>query len=109
MPAPLCAAARQAGASQEEEPIQLRSDLVLVNVAATQSGVFASGLTQADFQVSEDGTPQEIAFFGAETLPFAVAILLDTSGSMEFKLQLARAAAARFMDRTRPEDRIAVY
>src|SRR5439155_21100517 len=80
-----------------------------VNVVATRQGGFVQGLSRGDFAVAEDDVPQEIAFFGAETTPFAVAILLDTSGSMEDKLPLARAAAARFMDRTRPEDRVAMY
>lgn len=95
--------------ADDDTTIVLRSDVVLVNVAATKGGAFVPGLTQSDFTVSEDGKPQEIAFFGAESTPFAVAILLDTSGSMADKLSLARAAAARFADRTRTEDRVAVW
>jgi Ca-activated chloride channel homolog len=94
---------------EDESQIELRADLVVVNIAATGRDGFVTGLTRDDFQVFEDGKPQEIAFFGAEDLPFAAAILLDTSASMEFKLQLARAAAARFLDRTRAKDSVAVF
>jgi Ca-activated chloride channel family protein len=97
------------GGDDETPQIELRSDLVLVNVVATRGNGFAAGLARGDFAVAEDGTPQEIAFFGTHDTPFAAAILLDTSGSMEVKLSLARAAAARFMDQTRPKDRVAVY
>src|SRR5207248_7612164 len=34
------------------------------------------------------------------------AVLLDLSESMEFRFTLARTAAARFLDRMRPDDRI---
>lgn len=87
----------------------LENTSVLVNVVVTQGSKYAEGLSKADFAVSEDGTPQTIDYFGTEVTPFACAILLDTSGSMENKLRLARVAAARFMDRTRPEDSVALY
>jgi len=44
-----------------------------------------------------------------EETPFAAAILLDTSGSMESRLTLARAAALRFLEGLREEDVAAVY
>jgi VWFA-related protein len=89
--------------------VTLRNDTVLVNVVVTQGQNYAGGLTAADFAVTEDGAPQRIDNFFTEQTPFAAAILLDTSGSMEYKLRLARVAAARFMDRAKPEDRVAVY
>ena len=104
-------AAVSSGARQKETPpeITLGTEIVLVNVVASSGSGFASGLTSGDFAVTEDGVPQKIEFFGAERTPFAATILLDRSGSMERKLQLARVAAARFMDRARPDDRVAVY
>jgi Ca-activated chloride channel homolog len=96
-------------AAQDDGQIELRTDVVLVNVVAKRGNGFAVGLERRDFAISEDGTPQEVAFFGAETTPFAAAVLLDTSGSMERKLTVARAAVARFADRARRDDRLAVY
>lgn len=98
-----------AAAQDPDEPaVVLNTEVVLVNVAATRSDGFATGLTIADFAITEDGTPQTIEYFGAETTPFAAVVLLDVSGSMAFKFRLARVAAARFMDRARPEDRVCV-
>jgi Ca-activated chloride channel family protein len=97
------------GTAPDDGQIELRSDLVLVNVVVKRDKAFASGLTLSDFAVTEDGAPQKIAFFGAENTPFAAAVLLDTSGSMEQKLTVARAAVARFADRARRDDRLAVY
>ena len=97
------------GQDPDEPTVVLNTDVVLVNVVAMRKDGFASGLEQADFQVSENGVLQTIEFFGAESTPFSVAILLDTSGSMEFKFRLARVAAARFMDRVRPSDRVAMF
>jgi Ca-activated chloride channel family protein len=100
--------ARQA-ADEDGPRIELRTDLVLVNVVAKRGNAWAQSLARTDFSLAEDGVPQELAFFGAEETPFAAAILLDVSGSMEHRFSLARTAAARFLDRTRPEDQVAVY
>jgi len=94
---------------QDDDTIELRSDVVIVNVVARRQDAFATGFTRTDFVVTEDGKPQEIAFFGAESTPFAAAVLLDTSGSMENKLTIARAAVARFSDRTRRDDTLSVF
>ena len=52
---------------------------------------------------------QPIEIFSAEETPFAAVILLDTSGSMEERVSLARSAAIRFLDGLRPDDNVAIY
>ncbi|MXG60666.1 VWA domain-containing protein, partial [Escherichia coli] len=47
--------------------------------------------------------------FSYEETPFAVAILIDSSGSMEGREALARSAAIRFLDGLRGNDVAAVY
>jgi Ca-activated chloride channel homolog len=66
------------------------------------------GLTAADFTILEDGRPQKIAFFGTEEDPITVAILLDTSPSMESGQKLARARVllAPLIRGNLPEDEI---
>jgi len=66
------------------------------------------GLTASDFTILEDGRPQTIAFFGTEEDPITVAILLDTSPSMESGQKLARARAllAPLIRGNLPEDEI---
>ena len=74
-----------------------------------KNGKFVTGLKSGDFQISEDGVAQKIAAFSAEETPFAAAILLDTSGSMESRLTLGRSAAIRFLDGLREQDVASVY
>ena len=56
------------------------------------------------FNVYEDGQPQEIQFFNRSNLPIALSILLDTSASMEDKIQTAQEAAVGFVKRLRAQD-----
>lgn len=66
------------------------------------------GLTASDFTILEDGRPQRIAFFGSEEDPITLAVLLDTSPSMESGQKLARARAllAPLIRGNLPEDEI---
>src|ERR1044071_8687330 len=93
-----------------DDSVRLHSDLVVVNVVVTDAkGEYAHGLTSKDFAVSEDGAPQSLDSFLAEEAAFAAAILIDMSGSMEYKFSLVRAAAASFLDQIRENDQVAVY
>jgi VWFA-related protein len=81
-----------------------------MNASVTDaSGKAVRGLTQRQFRVFEDGVEQRIESFGTEETPFAAVILLDTSGSMESRVALARAAAITFLDGLRASDAAAIY
>ena len=56
-----------------------------------KKGDYVPGLTEADFTLLEDGRPQKIAFFGTHQQPVSLAILLDSSRSMDFGRKFARA------------------
>jgi Ca-activated chloride channel family protein len=95
---------------QDDDVVRVNTELVVLNATVIgQDGKFLRGLKAGDFHVFEDGVEQKIASFGAEETPFAAAILLDTSGSMESRLTLGRSAAIRFLDGLRDEDVAAVY
>lgn len=97
-------------AQNDDDPIKIDSSIVVLNAAVTDSGSKAvSGLLQKQFRVFEDGVEQEIVSFGTEETPFAAVILLDTSGSMEERVTLARAAAIQFIDGLRHDDNVAIY
>jgi len=99
-----------AGTQQGEDVVRVNTDLVVLNATVLdKDGTFVSGLKRGDFQVYEDGKEQRLANFSAEETPFAAAILLDISGSMESRLTLGRAAAIRFLEGLRDEDVAAVY
>jgi len=95
---------------QDDEIIRVNTDLVLVNVTIIDGqGKFVSGLKRTDFTVLENGQPQTVSSFSTEETPFAAAVLLDTSGSMEKRLSLGRSAAIRFLDGLRNEDVASIY
>jgi Ca-activated chloride channel family protein len=96
--------------SQDDEVISVNTDLVVLNVTATDAkGEYVHGLKRGDFKVFEDGREQQLTNFGVEETPFAAALLLDISGSMEGRVSLARSAAIRFLDGLREDDVAAVY
>lgn len=97
-------------AQDDDEIITVESSIVVLNASITDaSGKAVSGLQQKHFRVLEDGVEQEIKLFEAEQTPFAAVILLDTSGSMEQRVSLARSAAIRFLDGLRHSDNAAIY
>lgn len=101
---------QQKNTPESQEPLSLASNLVLLNVTVTdRHGNFAPELNKSDFTLLEDGAPQPIEYFGSESTPFAVAILLDVSGSMERMSRIATAAARNFADKLRGEDVMGVY
>jgi VWFA-related protein len=90
------------GQQQPPESSQtLKVQTNLVNVFATvrdkKNGIITD-LKQDDFKVYEDGIEQKIAFFSKEmNLPITLAILIDTSGSMQNILGAEQDAASRFV------------
>ncbi len=58
-----------------------------------------SGLNRGDFQVLEDGVPQEVTFFSDEKTnpPIYVGVLMDTSPSTAGKLAFSKEAAKNFI------------
>lgn len=98
---------------QDDDVVRVNTDLVVLNLTVTdKSGQYAQGLKASDFKVYEDGKevdPKLIASFSLQESPYASVVLLDSSGSMEERLSLARSAAIRFLDGLREEDVAAVY
>jgi len=80
-------------------------DVVSLNVTvADGSGRFVTNLDKDTFSVYEDGIKQQLTFFNRSNLPIALSVLLDTSASMEDKLQTAQDAAIGFIKKLRSQD-----
>ena len=79
-------------------------DLVSLNVSVSEGPRFVTDLQQEDFQVFEDGVKQDVTFFTRSNLPVALALLIDTSASMESRLATAQEAAVGFARRLRQQD-----
>ncbi len=91
--------------AQQQAP-KLRSgvELVSLNVSVTAEGKYVTDLEQDEFEVFEDGAKQNVTFFSRKQQPIALAILLDTSNSMEDKLKTAQEAAVGFAKRLTTDD-----
>ncbi|HLM61627.1 MAG TPA: VWA domain-containing protein [Pyrinomonadaceae bacterium] len=97
-------------AQDDDEVISVESSIVILNATITDAnGKPVLGLKQNQFRVLEDGIEQKVDFFEAEKTPFAAVILIDTSGSMEGSVSIARAAAINFLDGLRVDDMTAIY
>ena len=95
---------------QDEDVISIDSSVVIINATVSYHyGKPVDGLEKRQFEVFEDGEKQEIAFFETTETPFAAVILIDTSGSMEQRVSLARSASIKFLGGIRPEDNVAIY
>jgi Ca-activated chloride channel family protein len=81
-------------------------DVVSLNVTVTDTSTsrFVTDLDSSDFQVFEDGAKQELVFFSLTQQPISLAILLDTSASMEERMNIAQEAAIGFARQLRKED-----
>jgi Ca-activated chloride channel homolog len=106
--------AQQQGQEKKSDPvddtISVETNLVVLNVTISDlNDRYVPDLKAADFRILEDSKQQEILSFSFEETPFAAAILLDASESMEHKLTLGRAACTNFIDGIREGDTFAIY
>lgn len=94
-------------AGQEQVPT-FKSGVDVVNIFFTvrKGNTLVADLKKDAFQVFEDGKPQTIKFFSAETnLPLTMGILIDTSGSMQRVLAAEQELGGQFVRQTmRPKD-----
>jgi Ca-activated chloride channel homolog len=104
-PAPQDPQQPPAGRGQPSPQFKAGVELVSLNVTVTDpASHYVTDLAQSDFAVYEDGVKQDVTFFNRTNLPIALAVLLDTSASMDTKLPTAQEAAIGFARRLRPQD-----
>jgi Ca-activated chloride channel homolog len=98
-------AGRPPAASPQWPSFRAGVDVVSLNVTVTDpAGRFVTDLAPGQFSVFEDGAKQVVTFFDRTNLPVALALLLDTSASMEDRMATAQEAAIGFARRLRPQD-----
>jgi Ca-activated chloride channel homolog len=92
-------------AVQQQPPFRAGIELVSLNVSVSDAnGHYVTDLEQGDFSVFEDGMKQDVTFFTRTNLPIALALMMDTSASMDTKLPIAQEAAIGFAKRAREQD-----
>lgn len=85
-------------------------DPVELDVAVTDRGKAASNLTREDFEILEDGQPQQITSFETVGIPYSILIMVDRSGKSE-KTQWPKfilTSVDIFLRNLRGPDRLAV-
>jgi VWFA-related protein len=109
------ASAQQSASSPDNRPDQNRQDqdqeqsaaTLKVNVNVVQlffnvkdkRGALIPSLTKNDFQILEDGKPQTIKYFAAESnLPLTLGILIDSSGSQARVLDMEKQVGGEFLN-----------
>ena len=108
------AAAQQASTGNQAAPQEEPVETLKVNVEVVQlffnvkdkHGALIPSLTRTDFDVFEDGKPQTIKYFKAESdLPLTLGILIDSSGSQQRVLEMEKEVGGSFLDNIlRPKD-----
>jgi Ca-activated chloride channel family protein len=90
-----------------QQPPKLRSGVELVSLSVSVTGgdgKYVTSLEQGDFEIFEDGVKQTISFYSRKQQPIALAVLLDTSNSMEGRMSTAQEAAVGFAKRLQADD-----
>jgi len=82
--------------------------LVKVDAQVLADGRPVEDLRREDFIVRDMGTPQQIVYFGRDTEPLWVLLLLDVSGSMSRHLKQMAAAAQEALGAMKPADHVGV-
>jgi VWFA-related protein len=99
----------QQGETVEGDVVRVNTTLVTVPVSVRdRAGRYAPDLARGDFHIFEDGVEQQIAYFAAVDQPFTVALVIDTSGSTNFRLEDIQDAAIAFVNQLKPADRVLV-
>lgn len=97
----------------KQQPITLRSDLVVIPVRVLdREGRPVRGLKAGDFELFIEGKRQPIIFFSAEgeelSRPLALILLLDASGSIAATVHQQRSAVESLLHHLGPRTRLSV-
>jgi VWFA-related protein len=96
----------------EADVVRVETNLVICDVQVRdRSGRIVEGLTQNDFQVTEDGLPQNIEHFSLgsdQRVGRSIVLLIDYSGSQSPYIKSSVAAAKILVDQLGPKDIMAI-
>ncbi|HUI84026.1 MAG TPA: VWA domain-containing protein [Candidatus Binatia bacterium] len=87
------------------KPLKKEVDLVLVPVTITDPmNRLVTGLEKDNFQLTDNGQPQQIRHFSSEDAPISLGVIFDISGSMTDKIDKSRQAVVEFFRTANPQD-----
>ncbi|HEV2834809.1 MAG TPA: VWA domain-containing protein [Pyrinomonadaceae bacterium] len=89
----------------------IRTDTSLVTLPVTvldRTGRYVPLLRRENFRIFENGVEQKLAYFATTDSPFTVVLLIDTSGSTQFRLADIQDAAINFVSKLKDNDSVMV-
>jgi VWFA-related protein len=102
----VCSGLTAVGLAQQRSTFRAGVETVAVYATVTDShGTLVPDLSQADFEIREDGKLQPLTVFEAGVQPITIAVLLDESPSLAALASRIRAAADEFLRKLLPDDR----
>src|SRR3954468_24327381 len=105
----LFAAAAASALAAQGQRIRSGIELVSLNVTVTDgTGKYVTDLNEDEFEVYEDGAKQKLTFFSRTQQPISLALLLDTSASMDERMGIAQEAAIGFARQMHKDDQAEV-
>jgi VWFA-related protein len=89
----------QKSTDEPVETLKVRINVVqLFFNVKDKHGSLIPNLTKDDFEIHEDGTPQTVKYFAAESnLPLTLGILIDSSGSQRNVLEMEKEVGGAFL------------
>jgi VWFA-related protein len=92
-------AQRQTPPAQSTTTLRVSTEVVnVLTIVKDKKGRLIPDLNKSDFELTEDGVPQQIRYFSRETnTPLTLGILVDTSGSEQGMLGVEQQGAKAFV------------
>lgn len=99
----------------QRAPLIISAEVEVVSVPVLvfdKGGRFIPDLKKEDITILEDGVPQEIMYLsssmGADRIPLSIALVLDSSGSMEPSIDFLKESATFFTSKLEADDQALV-
>ena len=95
--------------TQAQPPFATKVEAVRVDVLVTENGQPVRGLTPADFEISDEGVPQQVDLLSFEQIPLNAILALDMSDSVAGeRLEHLRSAGRALLGQLKPDDQCAL-
>jgi Ca-activated chloride channel family protein len=92
-----------------QDPFRSGARTVAVYATVTDDrGRLVPDLTREDFEIYDNGKVQPITQFASDTQPITLVMMLDRSGSMKTQFRVVEEAAAEFVTRLVPGDKVRI-
>jgi Ca-activated chloride channel homolog len=97
------------GETVEGDVIRFDTSLVTVPVTVVDRyGRYVPLLNRENFKIFEDGVEQKLAYFATTDQPLTVVLVIDTSGSTQYRLEDIHDAAISFVGKLKAVDSVMV-